>query len=332
MSGMTKKGQILPPRRVAVMVPDGARLIGLIGCLDAFDAVNLVMARRDRPPIYELHTVGTNTRVRAASGTVLRTERSSELDEVHTLILGASLDHAESPLPKRFLAEAARLARTAERVVSICAGSFALGELGLLDGRRCTSHWLVLDQMRSRFPEAIVEDDAIFTEDGPIFTSAGASAGIDLALHLIRADAGSRVALLVARALVVFAWRPGGQSQFGTVTRLRPGASQRFFDLISHVQRNPAADHAVERLAHRAGMSPRHFARVFAEQTGETPAAFVARVRVEAAQRALAHTDASLIAIAEDCGFVSEKTLRRTFVRVVGVTPSAWRRRFAVGM
>ena len=329
---MPKKGQILPsPRTVAVLLPDTPQLIGVVGCLEAFEAANRVAAHKRQPPPYRLHTIGVGSRVRSVSGMVVATERSTTLDAVHTLIIGGSLAHTESSFPRRFLAEASRLAQTATRVVSICAGSFALGELGLLDGRRCTSHWLALDRMRARFPAALVEDDAIFTQDGHIYTSAGASAGIDLALHLIREDAGSRVALLVARALVVFAWRPGGQSQFGTSTRLRAGASERFHELITHVQRVPAGDHAVERLAERAGMSPRNFARVFAEQTGETPAAFVARVRVEAAQRALAHTDAPLVAIAEDCGFANEKTLRRTFVRVAGVTPSAWRSRFAAG-
>ena len=329
---MPRKGQILPsPCRVAVLVPDGARLIGLIGCLDAFDAANRVLAHANKPPIYTLSTLGLTTRVRSESGTVLATQRARELARVDTLIVGGSLAHIESPFRPRYLAEVSRLAQTARRVVSVCTGSFALGQLGLLDGRRCTSHWLALERMRERFPAAIVEDDAIFTQAGHVYTSAGASAGIDLALHLIRENAGPRVALAVARALVVFAWRPGGQSQFGTRTGLRSGASQRFHDLIAQVQRAPASDHAVERLAKRAGMSPRHFARVFAEQTGETPAAFVARVRVEAAQRALAHTDATLSAIAEDCGFATEKTLCRTFARVTGVTPSAWRSRFAVG-
>ena len=314
-----------------MLVPEGARLIGLIGCLDAFDAANRILAHAGRPEIYALRTLGVSSRVRAESGAVLATERASTLAEVDTLIVGGSLAHADTPFPARYLGEVSRLAQTARRVVSVCAGSFALGELGLLDGRRCTSHWLVLERMRERFPAARVEDDAIFTQTDHVYTSAGASAGIDLALQLIREDAGPRVALAVARALVVFAWRPGGQSQFGTRTGLRAGASERFHDLIAQVQRSPASDHGVERLAKRAGMSPRHFARVFAEQTGETPAAFVARVRVEAAQRALAHTDATLLAIAEDCGFGNEKTLRRTFARVTGVTPSAWRARFAAG-
>ncbi|MEZ4316670.1 MAG: helix-turn-helix domain-containing protein [Myxococcota bacterium] len=311
-----------------MLVPPGAQLVGLLGFVEAFDAANRLLVSAGRDPLYDVQVVGVADETPCIAGPVLRTQPASEVTAVHTLVVGGALDLADHPVDPAVLAEAGRLAGLAERVVSVCMGAFVLGSLGWLDGRRCTCHWLGLDALRARFPLARVEDDAIFTEDGGVCTSAGATAGIDLALQLIRRDRGSRLALAVARALVVFAQRPGGQSQFGSAVRLRPSADDRLSRLVNEVVHQPGGSHTVEAMARRVGMSARHFARVFAEQTGETPAAFVARARVEAAQRALAQTDASLAEIADQCGFGTPETLRRTFLRVSGATPSAWRDRF----
>lgn len=329
MSEMTTTGRFLPsPRSVGVLLPQDSQLIGVIGLIEALDAANRLCAARGEAPPYALRLAGVGDDTRSAAGPVLHTEPAASIARVHTLVVGGALRLRTDPIDAALLRQARRLAASAERIVAVCAGSFVLGELGLLDGRRCTSHWLALDALRTRFPTARVEDDAIFTEDGPVLTSAGATAGIDLALHLIRGDAGPRLALAVARALVVFAQRPGGQSQFGSALRLRPGLDDRLAELVSTVLADPGADHRVEVLAKRAGMSPRHFARVFLQQAGQTPAAFVSCARVEAAQRALVHSDAALDTIAGDCGFGCAATLRRTFQRIVGVTPSAYRARF----
>lgn len=332
MAEMTTVPQFPPSaREVVVLVPAGSPIIGLIGFIEALDAANRFRAARGQPPLYSIQLTSVGSDVASSAGPVLQTRPAHTVSAVHTLILGGpSLDDsaAARPLSPALLAQAGRLAALAERRVSICSGAFVLGELGLLDGRRCTTHWLVLDQLRARFPLARVEDDAIFVEDGPVVTSAGATAGIDLALHLIRQDGGAGLALIVARSLVVFAQRPGGQSQFGSTLRLRPGLDERMRALVGRVVADPAAPHSVPEMARSVAMSPRHFARVFREQAGETPAAFVARVRVEAAQRALAHSDATVEAIADACGFGTAETMRRTFLRVAGTTPDHYRRHF----
>lgn len=329
---MTKSGQILPkPQRVVMFVPPGAQLIGIIGFIEAFDAVNRLRVHQGRPPVYEVLVCGLDEQTASVTGLGLATRPAARVRRVDTLVVGGALSSSQVAREPELRRQVARLADRADRVVAICGGAFVLGELGWLEGRRCTCHWMGLDNLRARFPTAEVQADALFTEDEGVFTSAGASAGIDLALHLIRRDCGPRMALMVARSLVVFAMRPGGQSQFGSAVRVRSGTGQRLHDLIAGIHERPAGDHSVPSLARRAGMSPRNFARVFRDQTGQTPGAYVARARVEAAQRALAHSDAPLPAIAEACGFGHEKTLRRTFLKVAGVTPSAWRRRFGLG-
>lgn len=333
MAEMTDIRQSPPsPRRVALLMPPGGQLIALIGMIEALDAANRIRAAREQTLLYDPCLVGLGDRTPSAAGPVVQTVPSASVAPPHTLVVGGSLEHVDRRTDVAVLREVERLADGAERIVAVCAGAFLLGDLGLLDARRCTSHWLALDSLRDRFPAAHVEEDALFTEDGRVFTSAGATAGIDLALHLIRKDGGARLALSVARALVVFAQRPGGQSQFGSTLRLRPGLDDRLRRLVGHVVSDPGGDHRVHLLAEQIGMSPRHFARVFRAQTGETPAAFVSRVRVEAAQRALVHSDASVSAVADDCGFGTVETLRRTFQRIVGVTPSAYRDRFRIGV
>lgn len=333
MAKMTSIRRKLPSgsKVAAVVIPEGCQLLGMIGLMEAFDAANRVRQARGQAPLYDVRLVGADEPTRTATGIAVQARRPRGLRSVHTLVVGGMLELADTPIDPALLRTVGRLARRASRVVGVCMGSYVLGELGLLDGRRCTTHWLGLDAMRQRFPLAHVEDDVLFTEDGAVLTSAGSSAGIDLALHLIRTDAGPSLALTVARLLVVYAQRSGGQSQFSTALRLRPTQDQRIDRLVSRVVRSPGEDHRVETMAASVAMSPRHFARVFREQTGETPAHFVGRVRVEAAERALARSDASLEEIADECGFASADTMRRTFLRVAGVTPSIWRGRFGLG-
>lgn len=327
---MTETERFLPsPKSVALFAISGGSLLSVVGPFEALDIANRLRAARGRPPLYVLRGAGREGHIPHAHGLGLEVELSASLPSVHTLIVGGGPDLPERPVDPALLREVERLAKGAERIVSVCGGAFVLGELGLLDGRRCTTHWMWLELLRQRFPAAQVEPDAIYTEDGPIWTSAGVTAGIDLALQLVRTDGGSRLAHAVARMLVVFVQRPGGQTQFGSALRMRPATDDRLRDLVTAVLRDPGAQHDVETLAQRMAMSPRNFARTFKAQTGQTPAAFVARARIEAAQRALAGSDASIAEIAGDCGFGSEATLRRSFQRLVGVSPSDWRARFS---
>lgn len=313
------------PHPVRVLLPPGGQLIGVLGLYEAFDAANLVRAHWGMPPLYSLALVGSQEQTASASGPVLLTPAAPPCS-AHTLVLGGTLSQVH-PEPE-VLAKARSWSEGAERLVGVCIGAFTLGALGLLEGRRCTTHWLALEQLKTSFPTAEVQDDAIFVQDGPVFTSAGASAGIDLALELIRQDGGPKLARAVARSLVMFIQRPGGQSQFGSAARLPAQTEQAFKDLMAQVLAHPAGDHRVETLAQRVAMSPRNFARRFKAQTRQTPAAMVTQARVQAAQRLLLNSDAGLAQIAGQCGFGSEETLRRSFERVCGTTPGSYRARF----
>lgn len=327
---MTSSPQILPaPRTVAVFLPQHGQLLGTLGFVEVLDSANRVLEHLGKPPAYAVELVGVSETTASAVGPRLLTRPAAELPHAHTVVVGGSWPLVHEPDHPTLLEQVQRLAGTATRTVSLCVGAFALGALGLLDDRRCTTHWLVLDALQGRFPAAKVQPDCLYTEDAGLFTSAGASAALDLALHLVRADLGQRLALTVARTLVLFAHRPGGQSQFGSTVRVPPSADDRLADLVAHIRATPAADHRVDVLARRVGMSPRHFARTFKAHLGTSPAALVANARIEAAQRLLAQSDLSVQAVAAEVGFGSEETFRRTFFRVAGVSPSAWRERFA---
>jgi transcriptional regulator GlxA family with amidase domain len=213
-------------------------------------------------------------------------------------------------------------------MASVCSGAFLLAAAGLLDGRRATTHWSVCELLADTFPMTRVEPDSIYVRDGNIATSAGITAGMDLALALVEEDHGRDVALEVARWLVLFMRRPGGQSQFSTQLRAQSAEREPLRDLQTWIVENPTADLSVGALATRVAMSPRHFARVFARETGVTPAVYVERIRVDLARRLLEETGLGLEAEADASGFGSVETLRRAFHRTLGVAPSDYRARF----
>ncbi len=225
----------------------------------------------------------------------------------------------------RFVARAAGRAR---RVASVCTGAFLLAEAGLLDGRRATTHWSACAALRRRYPEVRVEEDPIFIRQGNVWTSAGVTAGIDLALALVEDDAGNDAALAVARQLVVFVRRPGGQAQFSVQLSGRTADRDHLRDVQSWIAEHLEASLTVEELANRAHMSPRNFARAFRSEVGITPAAYVERARVEHAQQLLQSEAITLQRAALDCGFGSEDRMRRAFQRRLGIGPAAYRDRF----
>lgn len=215
------------------------------------------------------------------------------------------------------------------RVATVCSGTFLAADAGLCDGRRVTTHWSRAGQLAARRPQATVEPDAIYVRDGNLWTSAGVTAGIDLALALVEEDLGVEVAQLVARHLVVYLRRPGGQTQFAAPVWSEPSAPGPIQQAKDLIHAEPGTDLTVAALAQRVGLSPRHFARLFREQVGESPARYVERVRVQAARQVLETERSGLDEIADRCGFGTAETLRRSFHRRLGVTPDAYRRRFA---
>jgi transcriptional regulator GlxA family with amidase domain len=249
---------------------------------------------------------------------------------VDTLVVaGGEGVHAQC-LDPAVVAAVRRIAAGARRVVSVCTGTFLLAEAGVLDGRRVTTHWGWCSHLAREFPRLTVDPEPIFVQDGNVYTSAGVTAGIDLCLSLVEADHGRDLALSVARQLVVFLKRPGGQAQFSS--HLSAQLADR--DVVAEVQ-TWVADHldedlSVARLAERAAMSPRHFARVFRAETGVTPARFVERARVERARARLEESNAGVGEIALGCGFGTPETMRRAFLRTLWVGPSEYRQRFRV--
>jgi len=227
------------------------------------------------------------------------------------------------------VARVRRLAARADRVASVCTGAYVLAAAGLLDGRRATTHWSWCDDLQRRHPAVTVERDPIFVVDGPVRTSAGVTAGMDLALALVEEDLGPRVALEVARWLVVFVKRPGGQAQFSVQLAGQSAERSPLRELQAWIADHIDADLSVPALAARACMSDRHFARAFKAETGMTPAVYVESLRVERARLALESGAAPIDAVAARCGFGTVETLRRAFARRLGVSPAAYRNRFA---
>jgi transcriptional regulator GlxA family with amidase domain len=221
------------------------------------------------------------------------------------------------------------IAAGARRVCSVCTGAFVIAAAGLLDGRRAVTHWGSCELLRSRFPDVSVADDAIYVKDGAVWTSAGVTSGIDLALALIEEDRGRLEAIRVARRLVVYLKRTGGQTQFSVPLSLQAADDGGFEALHAWVQSNLSADLRVEDLAGRVGMSPRTFARHYAQRVGQTPAKVIERFRIEAARRALEETGLSVKEIAVQHGFGDEERMRRAFQRRLGVGPLAYRQHFS---
>jgi transcriptional regulator GlxA family with amidase domain len=319
-----------PPRVVEILAYPAVQLLDIAGPLQVFASANEIAARHGDAPLYAPRVVSAAAPVVTASaGLGLAAERlppaRAALDTL--LVAGGPGVHAAAADPALLDWVRAR-ARRARRVASVCTGAFLLAAAGLLDGRRAATHWMHCAELARRFPGIRVEPDPIFVRDGAIWTSAGVTAAIDLALALVEEDAGRSLALAVARHLVMFLKRPGGQAQFSTVLSLQ-GAEDRFGELHSWMAGRLAGDLSLPALAQKAGMSERSFSRRYAEATGITPARAVERLRVEAARRLLSDTGLPVKRIAARCGFGSEETLRRSFLRLLAATPQSYRARFS---
>ncbi len=247
---------------------------------------------------------------------------------VDTLIVAGGLGTRMAARDPHILQQIRKAAGRARRVASVCTGAFLLAAAGLLDGRRATTHWAYADALRALRPEVQVDPDPIYVRDGRLWTSAGVTAGIDLALAMVEEDLGREIASEVARSLVVFVRRAGGQSQFSAQLAAQAAHRAPIRDLQALIVEHPDADLAVPALARRAAMSVRHFSRVFRAEVGLTPATYVERVRLETARRLLETTTLPVDGVATAAGFGTPESLRRTLARRVGLSPREYRARF----
>jgi transcriptional regulator GlxA family with amidase domain len=247
---------------------------------------------------------------------------------IDTLVVVGGEGAFDAARDRQLVRSVSNLARRSRRVTSVCSGAFVLAAAGLLDGKRATTHWAACERLEQGHPQIAVEGDRIFVRDGNVWTSAGVTAGMDLALALVADDMGQDVARRVARQLVMYVQRPGGQAQFSAQLRAQRAASDPLRELQSWIGEHPAEHHRVDQLAGRVAMSPRHFARVFRAEVGCTPATYVEQVRVEAARRLLETTALTVDEVAATAGFGTPETLRRSFARRVGASPTEYRDRF----
>lgn len=308
-------------RTIRFLVYPDFQILDAAGPLSAFEAANGAA-----PGAYALQLVSRDGGLVASSGGIrLATEAMDDAPDADTLIVVGGDGVYPATGCAATVDFVARSGARLRRVASVCSGAFLLATAGLLDGRRATTHWQRTPAFASRFPQVKLEADRIFIRDGKVWTSAGISAGIDLALALIADDLGEAVARHAARQLVVYYRRPGGQSQFSELAALQP-ADGRFAALLDHIRSHLDERLDVDALAEKACMSPRHFSRRFTAEVGVSPARAVERLRVEAAAAQLESGGASVQEVARRCGFGDPERMRRAFVKLLGVPPSARRR------
>lgn len=310
---------------------EGANVIDIAGPVQLFASAR----GADGRPAYEVELVSAEPgAVATTSGLALQADRSigqvtdADLDGLDTLLVSGGDGSRGAMHDKRLTDFIARAAAQARRTASICTGAILLAAAGLLKGKRATTHWAYAEIFAARFPDITVDADAIYVRDGDIWSSAGVTAGMDLALALIEQDLGRDTALTLARHHVMYLMRPGGQSQFSAELAAQSAEDARIAKVCRHIADHPQAELSVPALAALAAMSERSFARHFTQETGFTPAQFVERARVDAACRALAGGHAAFDAIALDSGFGTGERMRRTFLRHLGVTPQRYRERF----
>jgi transcriptional regulator GlxA family with amidase domain len=308
------------------------QLLDVVGPLEVFSGAGTAERDRGRGPGYAIEVVGPEAgTVRASSGLVLGVDRGYDdrPETLDTLIVAGGIGTRAAVDDARLLDYVRAAAPRARRVCSVCTGTLLLAAAGLLDGRRVTTHWAFAETLAARFPRVRVEPDSIYVRDGDVWTSAGVTAGMDLALALVEDDIGRELALEISRMMVFFLKRPGGQSQFSAQLAGQMADRDPLRDLQAWIVEHPEADLSVDALASRVAMSPRHFARVFREDVGQSPGRFVECVRVEAARRHLEESRRSVEEIASAAGFGTAETMRRAFLRQIGVGPAAYRERFA---
>lgn len=318
------------PKIIHVLAFEKAQVLDVTGPLQVFASANDLARQRGLPLPYAVNVIATQAGpVMTSAGLALLAEPLPAIDQpCDTLVIAGGwgvYGVAEDPTLVQWVRDKSRHTR---RMASVCTGAFLLAASGLLDGCRVATHWTRCEELARKFPALTVEANPIFIQQGAVWTSAGVTAGIDLCLALVEDDLGRAIALEVARHLVVFLKRPGGQSQFSVTLSLQKSDS-RFAELHAWIADNLTLELSIATLAAQAGMSERSFVRHYRTETGQTPARAVELIRVENARRQLADSTTSIKRIAMQCGFGCEETLRRSFLRALSVTPQAYRERFS---
>jgi transcriptional regulator GlxA family with amidase domain len=320
-------------RRVVIVGYQGVQALDLVGPFEVFTGATLLLASRHcYDDGYEVSVASVGGRpVSTGTGLELVARPLPEPDHrIDTVVLpgGGGTEAARRDVDLMQWIRAA--AMSSRRVVSVCTGAFLAAEAGLLDGCTATTHWAFAGQLASEFPAVAVDPEPIFVRSSEsTWTAAGVTAGIDLALALVEDDYGTDLAQTVARWLVLHLRRPGGQTQFAAPVWMPRAKRMPIREVQDAIDAEPGAAHNVPELARRAALSPRHFTRVFTEEVGEAPGAYVERVRTEAARRQLEETDDTVTVIAARCGFGTAETMRRNFVRRMGISPDQYRKTFA---
>lgn len=319
--------------RIVLVALPPVQALDVTGPMDVFSMANTLSAKAGKSEPYELLLASPDCmRVTCTSGIAML----AAVDLFDPSLAADTVLVSGGPGPRKSVTNSAwigglrDLCLRAKRVGSICTGAFPLAATGLLDRQRVTTHWAHFEEFAIQFPSIELDRDALFVDAGDCHTSAGISAGIDYALALVESDLGRPMALAVARSLVVFLKRPGGQAQFSAQLAAQLGAmdADRFLDLIRWIEQNLALDLTVELMAERLAMSPRNFARRFVEKMQMAPAKYVERMRVDEARRLLTDSELTLARVAERCGFGSVETMRQAFRRHLNVAPADFRARF----
>jgi transcriptional regulator GlxA family with amidase domain len=315
-------------KTVAILATPGVQLLDVSGPLDVFAEANV----QTGTDAYLLRVVGSAPgAIRSSSGVRLMPDSviGNNLNaKIDTLLVAGAPNITEASLDLRVIDWLREVAPTVRRYGSICSGAFFLAKAGLLNGRRVATHWAVADRLAQAFPSVTVDPDAIHVRDGRLRTAAGVTAGLDLSLALVEEDLGREVAMKVAGQLVMFFKRPGGQMQFSRKGEAAPVGRSALQEAQRWIAAHPAEDLSIANLASRTGLSSRHFTRLFRQEVGVAPATWVKEARVAAARRLLESGEAFPKQVASQCGFANADTLRRAFVRLVGVTPAEYRKRY----
>jgi transcriptional regulator GlxA family with amidase domain len=320
----------IQPIRVGILGFEGVMALDLVGPADAFASAQVEMENGSRTPGYEIVVIGLSSRpFTSENGVIFKPHTTiAKAPPLDTLIVPGGSGLRVPETQRRVAAWITSQAKKIRRIATVCTGTFGLAPTGLLAGRTVATHWRQADELSKSFQNLTVDGNSLFLKDGKFYTCAGVVSGIDLSLALIEEDFGSRVALSVARELVVYLKRPGGQEQFSEALQFQTSSRDRFADLATWIQGHLRHDLSAEALANRASLSPRHFARRFKDVFGTTPAAFVENLRLREARERLTLPDQTIGSVADSVGFKSDDAFRRAFERRYGVSPSDYRRHF----